>query len=235
MFKFKKIVALFLFFPLSTKIFAWGVVSDPVEHSLTNTVIAKDLAMIEKLRDQITHLQDIHKSIDNNLSGLGHMGSILNDNATLQNRITNSSWDDALRQISGGNVSRYNALKGSYEKRIKLMDPEQFQKGVDEGVAKSYKLTKDTTEASSINAEAEFNNITQEINNIHELSKKIDTAKTQKEISDLNARLTVELAYLQAESLRMQAIQNKQLSAKAAKELAAESFESEYTTYHKED
>lgn len=222
-----------LFSGFYSSVWAFGVdvVTDPTEHALTNTVIAKDLAMIEKLRDQITHLQ----SINNNLSGLGHMGSILNDNKTLQNRITNSSWDDALRQISGGNASRYNALKGAYEKRIKLMDPEQFQKGVDQGVAKSYKLTKDTTEASSINAEAEFNNITQELNNIHELSKKIDTAKTQKEISDLNARLTVELAYLQAESLRMQAIQNKQLSAKAAKELAAESFESEYTTYHKED
>lgn len=216
-----------------SKVWAFGVdvVTDPTEHALTNTVIAKDLAIIGKLHDQITHLN----SIKNNLSGVGTFGSLFNDQSQLNNRLTNASWDDALKNIAGGNVARYQELKSKYEAKHKLQSVSEYSKGVADEQKNSYKNSKETTEAASLNSEIEFNNINQELKNIHEISKKIDGAQTQKQISDLNARLMVELAYLQAESLRMQAIQNKQLSAQAAKNLAAKSFESQFTTYKEED
>ena len=110
------------------------------------------------------------------------------------------------------------------------MSSSDYSSGMQSQKAQSYNNSRKTTEAASINSGYEFNNINKEIKNIHSISAKIDKAKTEKDISDLNARLVAEVAYLQAEQIRMEAIINKQLASSAANSLAGASIEAESTS-----
>ena len=65
---------------------------------------------------------------------------------------------------------------------------------------------------------------------IHELSEQIEKAENTKAAIDLNSRLVAEVAYLQAQNLKAQAIINQQLAMRSTSSLSDDAALANYLT-----
>lgn len=67
----------------------------------------------------------------------------------------------------------------------------------------------------------EFNDIQKHLDNIHELTQKIEATDNAKAATDLNSRLIAELAYVSVQELKMLTLLNEQTSQQSAGNIAA--------------
>ena len=212
---------------------------------------AGDLAIIAKLTAQIQQLQKqyrlLNRTYDNAESQLksvnsltrmnsGHsgFGRMHNSLADLQKRQSANSWRETLKGVSGGNPERYKELVNAYEKQHANLNKMQFSKGASSARANRFEDERQLTQAASVESETAFNDINESLKRVHELSDQIEKAENTKAAIDLNSRLVAEVAYLQAQNLKAQAILNQQVSMKAGGHLEDDAALAKYLTLEKD-
>lgn len=202
----------------------------PVEDFGAYAHMIQELAQLEK---QYQVLQDAYKNAQDQLSqqkklvsdseGHYNVGSMLNGQGDLtQREWSPNTWDAALHGLSGGNPDRYNQLLSDYKKNHPTLSPEEFQKGASGPLAQVYQQQINTNQAADVNATYAFNDIQQSLKNVHELSEQIEKSPNTKASMDLNARLLAEVAYIQIQELKMQAILNEQVAQQNSEKISAE-------------
>ena len=206
---------------------AFLVVSCLFNHAHADAVGAGDIAIIAKLTAQIQQLQKQYRLLNrtydnaesqlksvNNLtrmnSGHSGFGRMHNSLADLQKRQSANSWRETLKGVSGGNPERYKELVTAYEHQHATLNKAQFSKGASPARVTRFEDEREVTQAASVESEAAFNDINESLKRVHELSDQIEKAENTKAAIDLNSRLVAEVAYLQAQNLKAQAILNQQ-------------------------
>lgn len=169
------------------------------------------------------------QSIQKDAEGHYGYGSLLNGAKDLEDREWSpDSWHDTLKGLSGGNKARYQQLLSQYKQSNKTLSQSDYTKGSSTENAKVYQQQVQTNTAATVNASYAFNNIKTHLNNLHELSAKIENTKNEKAATDLNTRMQAEMAYVEVQILKQTALLNEQLarsdSDKIASETAAAKF-----------
>lgn len=130
------------------------------------------------------------------------------------------NWKNALLGLSGGNSLRYLELVRSYEVDHPFLSQSDFERGASPDQAEVYSQDVQVNRATNVNATYAFDNLKTHLNTIYALSKKIDQAKNTKAAMDLNSRLLAEMAYIQAQELKMQILMNQQMAQGSADAIA---------------
>jgi type IV secretion system protein VirB5 len=162
------------------------------------------------------------KTLENLNSGQYGWGSLKNAAGDLQDlQWSADTWSDTLKNISGGNSSRYQQLLSAYKKSHPGLSDGEFKKGASEAQLLAYKEQRSVTENADTQATAAYNNINKHHKNIHELAKEIESEKNKntKSSIDLNSRMVAENAQIQTEMLKQLTILNKQAAQQSASEL----------------
>lgn len=206
------------------------VVEDPTEW-------AKTMMVYHKLEAELTQLQDEYselKLLQADAEGHYGYGGLLNGASDLTEREWSpSNWQDALQGLSGGNPSRYQQLLQAYQAAHPTLSQSAFEHGSSASSAENYIQEVHTNDAASVNATYAFNNVQQRLKNIYALSKNIDKAKNTKAAIDLNNRLLTEVAYINVQQVKMQALLNEQMAQRAASRIASETEEAKFNTIPK--
>lgn len=139
-------------------------------------------------------------------------------------------WETLLNDLSGGNVARYRDLLESYQREYPTLSQDDFAKGATTEQARMYTKTTQVNRTAMASATYAFDQLQERLETIFALSKKIDQAPNTKAAIDLNSRLLIEIAYIQAQELKMQIMINQQLAQTNAQFL---SFETERAKFNR--
>ena len=211
---------------------------------------AGDAALIAKMVEQIKELQKQYKVLDktyknaesqldsvNRLakfnSGHSGFGRLHNSLADMQKRQSANTWRETLKGVAGGNPERYSELVKAYERQHEHVNKATFSKGATQARTSQFEETREVTQAASVESEAAFNDINESLKRIHDLSDQIEKAENTKAAIDLNSRLLAEVAYLQTQNLKAQAILNQQMASKSGSNLADDTALAEFLTLEK--
>lgn len=206
-----------------------------------------DAAVLAKLAEQLQQLQKQYKVMDrtyrnaqsqldsaNKLtqmnsghSGFGRMHNSITD---LHKRQSADNWRETLKGVSGGNPERYKELVTAYEKQHASLNRTPFSRGATPARTERFEQERQLTQAASVESESSFNDINESLKRIHDLSEQIEKAENTKAAIDLNSRLVVEVAYLQAQNLKAQAILNQQLAMRSSSNLEDDAELAKYLT-----
>lgn len=217
-------------------------------HSAYAVAGADDALLIAKLTEQLKQLQKQYKLLNktyNNAesqmksvnkltqmnSGHSGYGRLHNSMSDVRKRQSADTWRESLKGVSGGNSERYKELVTAYEKQHAGLNRTQFSKGASSRRSERFEQEQQVTKAASVESEAAFNDINDSLKRIHDLSDQIEKAENTKAAIDLNSRLVAEVAYLQAQNLKAQAILNQQLAMKGASQLEDDAELSKYLTH----
>ena len=204
-------------------------------------VIVEMVKQLKTLKEQTDKMQEAyqqgkaHLETANHLKELheGHygLGDLKNTAADLKNRQWSpETWEDALKNLAGGNKARYDALVKAYEKNNDFLSDDEFSKGASQAHVKQYKKKRAVNEAVTVQTTYAFDELSKHIKTVHELSAKIESSSNQgtKSALDLNARLLAEIAYIQVQSLKLQALMSQQNAQNAADDIWEESERSRF-------
>lgn len=203
-----------------------------------------DIESIIQLTSQLKQLQEQYKLLENayntakaqlenskaQLDGIKHLqeynsgsygyGSLQNAASNLQGwQSSASTWDDALKNVAGGNPARYAELVKAYESAHPMVSESVFKKGASQTRLHQYSQNKALNKAVSVQTTYAYNDINDHLKRIHELSSNIDKAPNTKAAMDLNSRLVAELAYVSVTNLKLQTLISQQLAQSGANEL----------------
>jgi len=250
-----KIPVSFCLFLLSTSIYAGGglaMVRDA--QTETNTYnswqeLMKEYDELEKqydtLNKQYNQLQSLYSQgnqilstagdIQNDLNGSGNYKNLLNETNEIVNQTewTAQDWDDALKGMSGGNQARYDELKNEYQSTYntvnnQVVSDSQYEKGTSPDNAKVHEQDEKVNQTVYSSSSYEYAQLNDIANQIKSIGDQIDGADTTKKTLDLQAKLSEQIAYIQLEALKMQTIQNQQISETEARSLNGETQSSVY-------
>jgi type IV secretion system protein VirB5 len=206
---------------------------------VTSPVI--DVAAIAKLGEQLKQMKEqyelfnkIHQNAESQLGSLNQLkdfnsgaygyGNLENGLNELKNRQSSANtWDDALKNIAGGNPSRYAELVSAYERAHPDLGTEVLSKGTSPAHLAQYQQHRALNKAASVETTYAFNEVNQHVKSIHTLSSQIEKAPNTKSALDLNSRLIAELAYIEVINLKLQTVISQQLAQSGANELADDS------------
>lgn len=201
---------------------------------------ADDVADIEKLLTEIAEAssgteaytealnQLDSQQMDMLLEQFGY-GDLLNDDEAQKDREWSpDSWEDALEAQSGGNSERYQQLVDEYKANHPYLADEEMQKGSSASNASDYEQQVQTNRAAMSHASYSFEDVNKHLENINELSKKINEDSNPKAIAEINARINAEVAYLQVEQIKSLAVLNEQMAQDQASGLVHEKAASEF-------
>jgi len=138
------------------------------------------------------------------------------------------TWESALQGLSGGNDDRYQELVDEYQKNHPYLSSDEMRKGASDAYTTNYEQQVETNRAAMAHASYSFENVNKHLDQIKELSSKINQAENQKAIEEINARINTEVAYLQVEQIKSLAIMNEQLAQSQASVLVHEKAASEF-------
>ncbi|MBA2649915.1 MAG: hypothetical protein H0U75_10060 [Legionella sp.] len=204
-------------------------------------MLANAIEQLKQLKDQYDTLQQTydnakqqldtaHSQLDsinqlkNFNSGHYQFGDVSNSLADLKDRQWSpNTWDDALRNVAGGNPSRYQELVKAYEKNHKTLDDSAFEKGASKEQLALFKQAKEVNKAASVESTYSYNEINKHLKAVHTLSALIEKAPNTKSAVDLNSRLLAEIAYIQTQNLKMQTLVSQQLAQGGANDIAIDS------------
>jgi len=183
-------------------------------------IIAKLAAQLKQLKTQYVRLGkqlDVAKQIASDSEGNYGYGDIGNSETAFNKRTWSpDTWDDAIKDLSGGNKSRYKQLLDQYEKDHPTLSGNAYSSGASHALARVYSHSVKTNKISSFEGTHAFNSINDHLEAIRALTEKIDVAPNSKAAIDLNSRLVAEVAFISAQELKMQALMNQQLMQEAA-------------------
>lgn len=207
--------------------FTWCAASMPVidfasiENLIRNYQVLKQqyqvlLSSKETLSKQLTQEKELTQDAEGHY-GFGQLFD--SDHESQLRQWSPDSWQQALQGMSGGDPSRYQQLLHLYQQQYPVLAKDQFKKGSNEKSARRYQQDVSVNQAANVNASFAFDTIKAHLVSIHNLAKHIDTAPNTKAAIDLNSRLLAEIAYIQAQELKMQALMNQQLGNQGSDEL----------------
>lgn len=227
-----------LFPRIKLLLLAFGGVMIPVHSFATMpvidyTAIIRMTEELNQLKKQYDLLNQTYRNAQQQLDqskqllkdGEGHygFGSLDNSAADLKNREWSpDTWENALKGLSGGNPERYQELLNSYKQTHPTLSQAAFSKGSNAEQATLYQQQVDSNQAAAVNTNYAFNDINQHLEAVHQLSSQIESAQNDKAAMDLNSRLLTEIAYIQIQELKMQAIMNEQLSQQNTNDINAQ-------------
>ena len=183
----------------------------------------------ETMQDQYNQLKQQYSSITGNY-GWGSWNNTL-DNLQQQREWAASDWQSALKGMSGGNAARYQQLLEQYKESNATMSQENYAKGSDQNLSKSYENEVQTNQASATTATYEFNDINNHLQNLYQLGQQIENAQKNNDLKsavDLNSRVQLEVGYIAIEELKMSTIMNQQMAQMQSSKIALENEASQY-------
>lgn len=194
--------------------------------------IAQADRTIKQLREEYEELNKIQKTAEklaeDNEGHSGFGGLFNTDSDVSQRKWSPDSWEDTLRGLSGGNSERYKQLQEIYKKDHPTLSFETYTKRTNPEMGRIYKSQIQTNQAASVSASFAFNDINKHIQTVYQLSQQIEEAKNTKAAMDLNSRLLAEMAYIQIQELKMQAILNQQIAQQSSDYISGESQEANF-------
>jgi type IV secretion system protein VirB5 len=179
---------------------------------------------LQQTYDNATRQLDTINELKNFNSGHYQFGDLNNTLADLKQRQWSpNTWDDALRNVAGGNPDRYNTLVKAYEKKHQILDDKTFEQGSSHAQLIRYKQAVAVNKAVSVESTYSYNEINKHLKAVHELSMQIEQAPNTKSAVDLNSRLLAEIAYIQTQNLKVQTLISQQLAQNGADDIAIDS------------
>lgn len=211
-----------------------GVVHADVLGVSDVAMLAKAVEQLEQLRAQYELLTRTYQNAQSQLQNIenlknansGHygFGDLANSASDLKNRQWSANtWDDALKNIAGGNPARYQELVKAYQESHPTLNSQTFLKGATQARLTQYEQNKAVNQAVSVQASYAFNDINTHLQAIHALSANIEKTPNTKSAIDLNSRLLAELAYIQTEQLKLQTLLSQQTAMSGFNDIASES------------
>lgn len=204
-------------------------------------LLANAVQQLKQLKDQYDTLQQTYNNAQQQLntaqsqldsvnqlknfnSGHYQFGELNNSFSDLKDRQWSpNTWDDALRNVAGGNPDRYKELVKAYEKNHQTLDDATFEKGTSKEQLTLYKQAIEVNKAASVESTYSYNEINKHLKAVHDLSLQIEKAPNTKSAVDLNSRLLAEIAYIQTQNLKMQTLISQQLAQGGASDIAIDS------------
>ena len=191
----------------------------------------EDAAMLANAVKQLETLEDQYKNAQNQLSRLedlkaantGHYGYGELSNGLDELRSWQSpteQWENALRNLSGGDAQRYQSLVQAYEKNHAQLDDTRIQHDMSTDDSIRFKEDKAVNRAVQVQTTDAYNDINKHIKSLQALSKNIEKTTNTKGAIDLNSRLITELGFIQLMQVRLQALSNQQLAQDSLNELS---------------
>lgn len=204
-------------------------------------LLAKAVEQLDQLKNQYHLLTDTYNNARSQLAGIeslksfnsGHygFGDLANNPIDLKHRQWSANtWDEALQNIAGGNSERYQALVAAYQKNHILPDDDTYRKGASPSRLRQFQEGKVVNQAISVQATYVFNEINEHLKTIHALSTHIEKTPNTKSAVDLNSRLLTEIAYIQTESLKLQALLNQQNAFLGSSDLTTDAEIAKFNT-----
>lgn len=174
----------------------------------------------QQLETSKSQLDGINRLKDFNSGNYGY-GGLSNGLDELKNwQSSADNWDDALKNISGGNQERYAQLVKAYDEAHPALNETALHKGASPERISQYQQHRAVNKAASVQTTYAFNEINQHLKSIHTLSTNIEKAPNTKSAVDLNSRLIAEVAYIQVLNLKLQTLISQQLVQNSSNELA---------------
>lgn len=210
------IVLTYVMLPISG--FAFLPVIDP-------TAVYNLIRQLKTLDNEYTEMQKQYESAQNRLNEAkalrsdseGHYGygNLYNDQQyTVKREWSPDNWQDVLKGLSGGNPARYQQLISQYQSDNPTMSQSDYAKGGSADNAQIYQAQIQNNQAASVTSTYAFNNIKDHIEHIQSLSQQIESATNEKSAIDLNTRMAAQIAYVQVEILKQNALMNEQAAHK---------------------
>lgn len=140
------------------------------------------------------------------------------------------NWKNALQGLAGGNPARYQELVNAYQQNHPVLAASNYEKGASHDQAQVYSQDIEVNRAAMVNATYAFDNIKTHLETIYQLSQRIDQAQNTKAAVDLNSRLLAEVAYIQAQNLKMQILINQQMAQVNADSIAVKTSSAKFNT-----
>jgi type IV secretion system protein VirB5 len=193
--------------------------------------LVKQIEELNKMNQQLLDTADKVEAVKGNISGLFNYGAMSNDLASWQ--WTANTWNQEIAELAGGNPSRYQQLMKEYEQTHKTMSKDNYSQGASIERSDIYDQNIKINKAAYAESSQEFNDINKRLNEIHDLTVQIDKADTSKKALDLNSRLLAQVAYLQAEQLRMQTLLNQQYAQTQAAQIDEDTLASQFNSLPK--
>lgn len=193
-------------------------------------VVAQLVKNLEEMKKQYDELKNQYNELQSiQANGVGNYGWGNWDNSDIATKAREwapSNWHDALEGMSGGNPARYQQLLAEYKQNHATLSADDYAKGTDKNLSKSYENQVQTNQASSTAATYAFNQINTHLKKLQQLGQEIENAQKNNDVKsavDLNSRIELEVAFISMSELRMQAILNQQTSQLQASHIAHES------------
>lgn len=179
--------------------------------------------LLKKTYSEAQDQLDEAKKLRADAEGHYGYGGLLNDAKDFKDREWSpGNWDDAVKGASGGNSARYRQLQAEYKKNHPSMSNSEYAKDTNKDQARTYQQQVGVNRAAMVNATYAYNDINKHLQTIHKLSEQIEKTKDEKAVSDLNARLLAEIAYIQTQELKMQILLNQQMAQNSSDNIDAE-------------
>jgi len=202
--------------------------ADPISDA---KLLLTAIDQLKQLRRQYEMLKDTYDNAKNQLDNLqrlkemnsGHYGFGELENGYDQLRSWQSpasTWDEALRSLSGGNPERYDALVKAYEANHPTLSEANTTRYMSAPEANRFKEDKAVNRAVQVQTTQAYNDINQHMETLQKLSKQIDKTDNTKGAIDLNSRLMTEMGFIQLMNLRLQTLISQQLSQDSLNELS---------------
>jgi type IV secretion system protein VirB5 len=182
-----------------------------------------DAALYSNAVQQLETLQQQYKAMSNHLKqlkdlnktntghyGYGELSNGLNELQSWQSPV--SSWEDALRNLSGGNTQRYQSLVQAYEQNHPQLAEPNFTNDMSQATSERFKEDKAVNRAVLVQTTDAYNEINKHLAQLQTLSKAIEKTANTKGAIDLNSRLVTELGFIQLMQVRLQTLSNQQLA-----------------------
>lgn len=193
------------------------------------TAIAKLTSEIGQMKEQYEELKQQYEAVTGHY-GWGNWENTAED-LTQSHEWAAGDWASALKGMAGGNPERYQELLGQYKEEHVAMSTDDYAKGSDKQLAKSYGSQVKTNQASATTATYEFNDINKHLKMLYQLGQSIEDEEKNNNLKaalDLNSRIEVEIGYISVEELRMQTVLDQQMAQGSASRIALENEAAQY-------
>lgn len=177
-----------------------------------------------QLRNGQSQLDEL-KNLTSFNSGSYGFGNFENSIEDLKRRQGSNTWEEALNNLAGGNSDRYAQLAQAYERMHPTLNDDEYKRGASDARLALYKQNKAVNKAVTVQTTEAFNKVNQHLAAVHKLSQQIEGTKNKntKSAIDLNTRLLVEMAYIQTDLFKLQALIGQQAAQMSANEIAEDS------------
>jgi len=206
--------------------------ASPISDGLIITRLGQQLVELKKQMDLLKDSKAIADNQLGKLNELSHFNSGSYGFGDLQNKLDDltrrqgsDTWEEALNNVAGGNTERYASLVQAYERAHPTLSDEEYKRGASDARLAMYQQNKKVNKAASVQTTTAFNQVNKHLAAVHTLSKQIEGEKNKntKSAIDLNTRLLVEMAYIQTDLFKLQAVVNQQIIQTEANEIAEDS------------